>query len=34
MSEGGLGPQSTRAQLLKGFPALYGLKLVLDLLEE
>ena len=34
ISEGGRGPQSTRAQLEKGLPALYGLKLVEDLLLE
>ena len=34
ISEGGSGPQSTRAQLAKGLPALYGLKLVEDLLLE
>ena len=34
MREGGRGPQRTMAQLEKGLPALYGLKLVLDLLLE
>ena len=34
ISEGGRGPHSTRAQLAKGLPALYGLKLVDDLLLE